>query len=83
MTTVAVDLAKNVFQLALEDSAGKITARRLSRAQFERFWSAQAAPGRVVMEACSGAHHWARVLLGMGFDVVLLPPRYVRPYVHR
>lgn len=35
------------------------------------------------MEACSGAHHWARMLLGMGFDVVLLPPRYVRPYVMR
>lgn len=83
MTIIAVDLAKNVFQLALQDSAGKISARRLSRAQFERFWSTQQTPCRVVMEACSGAHHWARMLLGMGFDVVLLPPRYVRPYVHR
>lgn len=83
MRTIAVDLAKDVFQLAIEESAGKTaTHRRLSRAQFERFWINQA-PARVVMEACSGAHHWARMLLGMGFDVVLLPPRYVRPYVHR
>ncbi len=81
--TIAVDLAKNVFELAITNEQGRIIERRrLTRAQFERFWSVRA-PCRVVMEACSGAHFWARRLLGMGFDVVLLPPRYVRPYVRR
>ena len=83
MTTIAVDLAKSVFQLAIADAQGKIVAhRRLSRSQFERFWGQQPT-ARVVMEACSGAHHWARMLLGLGFEVVLLPPAYVSPYRQR
>ena len=81
MQTIGVDLAKNVFELAISDGRGRITGRRrLTRAQFERFWINQPA-ARVVMEACSGAHHWARTLLGMGFEVILLPPRYVTPTV--
>lgn len=83
MQTIGVDLAKNVFELAISDGRGRITGRRrLTRAQFERFWINQPA-ARVVMEACAGAHHWARMLLGMGFEVVLLPPRYVAPYRRR
>jgi transposase len=83
MQTIGVDLARNVFELAISDGRGKITGRRrLTRAQFERFWINQPVV-RVVMEACSGAHHWARMLLGMGSEVVLLPPRYVAPYRRR
>lgn len=71
------------FELAVSDGRGRITGRRrLTRPQFERFWINQP-PARVVMEACAGAHHWARMLLGMGFEVVLLPPRYVAPYRRR
>jgi transposase len=82
-TTVAVDLAKNVFELAVADRHWKIVERqRLTRGQFER-WFANRTVGLVVMEACGSAHHWARRLSGLGIEVRLLPPRYVRPYVKR
>lgn len=81
--TIAVDLAKNVFELAITSRAGTIRQRkRVSRPQFEQFWSTQA-PCRVVMEACAGAHFWARQLRGRGFTVTLLPPHYVAPYRRR
>jgi len=82
-TTVAVDLAKSVFQLAVADSQWKIIeTHRLTRTQFER-WFANRAVDRVVMEACGSAHHWARWLNGLGIEVLLLPPAYVRAYVKR
>jgi transposase len=81
--TIAVDLAKEVFELAVATSSGRIIERkRLSRAQFERFWSTRE-PCTVVMEACGSAHHWARMLIARGFTVRLLPAHYVRPYVLR
>ena len=80
---IAVDLAKQVFEAAVSSAAGRITERkRLSRPQFERFWTDRL-PCRVVMEACASSHYWGRRLRGLGFDVVLLPPHYVRPYVRR
>ena len=82
-TTVAVDLAKNVFELAVADQHWRVIERhRLTRGQFER-WFANRAVCRVVMEACGSAHHWARWLIALGIEVRLLPPRYVRPYVKR
>jgi transposase len=64
--TIAVDLAKNVFEIAVTGRAGTIRDRkRLSRPQFEQFWGKRA-PCRVVMEACSSAHFCARYLLGRG-----------------
>jgi len=81
--TIAVDLAKHVFELAVAGRAGTIRERkRLSRPQFEQFWS-QRGPCRVVMEACASSHFWARFLVSRGFEVVLLPPHYVRPYRRR
>src|SRR5690606_29645686 len=81
--TIAVDLAKNVFELAITTRPGAIPKRRrLSRPQFETFWVTQQ-PCRVVMEACSSAHYWARHLTTRGFDVILLPPQYVAPYRRR
>ena len=75
---VGVDLAKNVFELAIADENWRITERaRLSRSQFER-WFVNRQVGLVVMEACGSAHHWARWLSGLGIEVKLLPPRYVR-----
>ena len=77
-TTVAVDLAKNVFELALADARWKIVERaRLTRAQFER-WFDNRKVDRVVMEACGSAHHWARTLRARGIEVRLLPAQYVR-----
>ena len=80
---VGVDLAKNVFQLAVADTAWRVVAtHRLTRSQFER-WFTNRQVGLVVMEACGSAHHWARRLTAMGIDVQLLPAKYVRAYVKR
>lgn len=82
-TSVAVDLAKNVFELAVANAEWRIIERhRLTRAQFER-WFTNRACAQVVMEACGSAHHWARWLSAKGLTVCLLPPKYVRPYVKR
>ena len=82
-TTVAVDLAKNVFELAVADENWKVCDRaRLTRGQFER-WFANRKVDRVVMEACGSAHHWGRWLRERGIAVTLLPAQYVRAYVKR
>lgn len=82
-TTVAVDLAKTVFEVAMADTQWRIIGRqRLGRAQFRRFLTTTA-PTHVVMEACGSAHHWGRLAQQAGHRVSLLPARYVRPYVRR
>lgn len=82
-TTIAVDLAKSVFEVAVSERPGKVAARRrLSRAQFSQFLATQA-PATVVMEACGTAHFWGREADAHGHRVVLLPPHAVRPYVLR
>ena len=82
-TTVAVDLAKTVFELAVADDQGRILERRrLSREAFLQFF-ANRPPCRIVMEACGSAHYWARTFQRQGHTVKLLPPQYVRPYVRR
>jgi transposase len=83
ITTVAVDLAKDVFELAAADADGKIIERRrLSRKMFERYFVGLQSV-HVIMEACGTAHHWARSLTHMKHRVSLLPPHYVRAYVRR
>ncbi len=82
-TTVAVDLAKSVFELAVSDGQGHVIERkRLSREAFRKFF-VNRPPCRIVMEACGTAHYWARTFLAMGHEVKLLPPQHVRPYVRR
>jgi transposase len=82
-TTIAVDLAKTVFEVAVSERPGKVSRRhRLSRGQFTRFLSEQA-PATVVMEACGTAHFWGREAGARGHHVVLIPPHAVRPYVLR
>ncbi len=82
-TTVAVDLAKSVFELAAADERWKVIERaRLTRGQFER-WFQNRAVRLVVMEACATAHYWARTLRLRGIEVRLLPAQYVRAYVKR
>ena len=82
-TTVAVDLAKNVFELAVADENWRVIARhRLSRAQFER-WFANRNVSLIVMEACGSAHYWARTFAALGIEVRLLPAHYVSKYVKR
>lgn len=82
-TTVAVDLAKSVFELAVADERWKVLERaRLTRRQFER-WFENRVVRLVVMEACATAHHWARTLRARGIEVLLVPAQYVRAYVKR
>lgn len=83
VSMIGLDLAKNVFQVHGVDAAGAVMVRkRLSRGGLERFFGSLP-PVVVGMEACGGAHHWARVLQGLGHEVRLLPPAYVKPYVRR
>ena len=82
-STIAVDLAKTVFQVAVGNRAGRIVTRhRFSRTQFEQLLRTTP-PAHVVMEACGTAHFWGRLAQDAGHRVTLLPPRYVRPYVRR
>lgn len=82
-TTVAVDVAKSVFEVAVSDRPGQVRERhRLSRAAFQRFF-VNRPPATVVLEACGSAHYWGREMQALGHQVVLLPPHAVRPYVPR
>jgi len=83
-TTVAVDLAKDVFEVALANRAGRIVERkRLTRPQFERFIDGLTPETEGVMEACGTAHYWGRRCQARQLRVRLLPGQYVRPYVRR
>src|ERR1700738_5083290 len=83
ISTIGLDLAKNVFQVHGVDASGAMVLRRqLRRAAVEKFF-AQLPPCTVGMEACGGAHHWARVIGRYGHQVRLMPPAYVKPYVKR
>lgn len=83
VSTVGVDLAKNVIQIHGVDAAGKTVVRRqLRRSQFLAFFEGR--PRCLIgMEACSGAHHWGRQLQETGHEVRLMPASYVKPYVKR
>ncbi|HYB05482.1 MAG TPA: IS110 family transposase [Methyloceanibacter sp.] len=81
VTTVGLDLAKNVFQIHAVDERGKVVLRKqLKREQVAPFF-AKLAPCLVGMEACASAHHWARKLQGFGHTVRLIAPQFVKPYV--
>ena len=81
ITTVGIDLAKNVFQVHGVDNAGKVViSRQLRRKQVIDFLS-KIPPCLVGMEACGGtAHHWAREVSKLGHTVRLMPPSYVKGY---
>jgi transposase len=82
-TTIGLDLAKSVFQVHGIDAAGGVVLRRkLRRAELLEFFAALPA-ALVGMEACGGAHYWARELTRLGHTVRLMPPVYVKPYVKR
>jgi transposase len=80
-TTYGLDLAKNVMQLHWVDAqTGEIGRKKLARAKLAEHFG-RLRPVHIVMEACGSAHHWARVLGGLGHEVELLPARQVRPFV--
>ena len=79
-TTIAVDLAKSVFEVAVSEAPGRVSERkRLSRSGLAAFF-ANRPPAVVLMEACGSAHHWGRELLELGHDVRLLPPACTAKY---
>ena len=81
ITTIGLDLAKNVFQVHGVDDRGKtVLTRQLRRQQMPSFF-AKLEPCLIGMEACSGAHFWARVLRSFGHEVKLMAPQFVKPYV--
>jgi len=83
ITTIGVDLAKNVFQVHCVDAVGKvIIARQLRRGRVIEFFR-KLAPSLIGMEACATAHHWARELTRLGHTVRLMPASYVKAYVKR
>lgn len=82
-TTIAVDLAKSVFQVAVSHRPGHVDhERRLSRSRFLPYL-AQQPPALVLLEACGSAHYWARELQRVGHRVRLLPAHDEHRYVRR
>jgi transposase len=83
-TTIAIDLAKDVFEVAISPTRGhQVEHRRLTRRQFSSFVDSIVAGTTVLMEACGTAHYWGRRCQARGARVRLLPSQYVRPYVRR
>jgi transposase len=81
ITTVGIDLAKNVFQVHGVDARGKAVLRRqLRREQMAAFF-VNLPPCLIGMEACASAHHWGGTLEGFGHTVRLMAPQFVKPYV--
>lgn len=81
LSTVAIDLAKKVFHLVGSDRTGKMLWRkRLSRNALMPF-IAQLPPVLIGIEACGGAHYWARRFREHGHEVKLMAPQFVKPYV--
>ena len=81
ITTVGIDLAKLVCQVHGVDARGKVQVRKqLKRSQVAGF-SVQLPACLIGMEACSGAHFWARKLTDLGHTVKLMAPQFVKPYV--
>jgi len=81
ITTVGLDLAKNIFQVHAVNAVGEVIVRRaLRRTQVLAFFE-RSPPCLVGMEACGSAHYWAREIGAMGHTVRLMPAAYVKAYV--
>jgi transposase len=80
---IGLDIAKQVFRAHGADEQGRaIFSKRISRGKLLDFFAAQPSC-TVALEACGGAHHWARQLTQLGHEVRLIPPAYVKPFVKR
>jgi transposase len=83
VTTIGLDIAKHVFHAHGVDGPGRgIFSKRISRGKLLDFFAVQPRC-MVALEACGGAHHWARQLTQLGHEVRLIPPAYVKPFVKR
>ena len=79
--TVGIDLAKNVFQVHINDPHGKkLSSKQIKRNQLLNYL-VQQPESLVAMEACCGAHYWAREIRKLGHQVKVIHPSYVKPFV--
>jgi transposase len=77
---VGIDIAKSVFQVHyIDPESGEIVNKAIKRAKFLEFF-ANRPPSLIGMEACGGAHHWARQLMKMGHQVKLMPAKFVKAF---
>ena len=83
ITTIGLDLAKNVFQVHGVDAAGAVVVRRALRRRQVLGYFARLPACLVGMEACATAHYWAREIGRLGHTVRLIAPSYVKAYVRR
>ena len=83
ISTVGLDLAKNVFQVHGVDVGGAVVVRRVLRRRQVMPFFEKLDPCLIGMEACATSHYWARELIGLGHEVKLMPPAYVKAYVKR
>ncbi len=83
ITTIGLDIAKNVFQVHGVDGEGRAVLRRKVKRDQLLTLLGRLEPCLIGIEACATAHHWARQLQALGHEVRLMPPAYVKPYVKR
>lgn len=83
IATIGIDIAKNVFHLHGVCVDGNVVVSRQLRRRQDIPYLQQLTPCLIGIEACPGAHHWARQISALGHEVRLMPPQYVKPYVKR
>ena len=81
ITTIGLDLAKNVFHVMCCNQHGKVVSKRMLRRSEVMTFFAHIDPCLVGMEACASAHYWTRQLEIHGHQVKLIPPQFVKPFV--
>ena len=80
---VGLDTSKHVFQIhGVDENEQPVLRRQIRRSEVEKVF-AKLPPTRIGLEACGASHHWARVLRGLGHEVMLIPPQYIKAYVKR
>ena len=81
ITTIGMDLAKNVFHVIGCDARGKVQLRKQLRRHQVLAWFARLKPCRVGMEACASSHYWGRELRKLGHEVKLIAAQHVKAFL--
>ena len=80
---VGLDTSKHVFQMhGVDENEQPVLRRQIRRGAVEKSF-AKLPSTRIGIEACGASHHWARLLRGLGHEVLLMPPQYIKAYVKR
>ena len=80
ITTVGLDIAKSVFHLFAVNQSGRLVKKKQLKRKQVLAYMVTVEPCLIVMEACGGAHYWAREFIALGHDVKLIAPQFVKPY---